>query len=221
MKEYRRAKIDDSKQRNNTKNLNTDAYSSIESRNDYYGWVNAQLKDKGIQWFGAADIVTGMDGVGAADEMNLLFLKDATEDYLKAGNKFLFEQNIKNAKQLLENGKLTGSFVNAEGKTIKFDGLTGVDLDYALVEFEQSKIQSFMDDYQKKNPGVDMNKTYEYINASMNLDLANKNVKAVMEEYFNVYRGQKSFDFRNYQDRVKLGKKKIEILHGINSNSAP
>jgi hypothetical protein len=148
-------------------------------------------------------------------------LNDDAEAFLKAGNKFLFEHNMKNAKQLLENGKLTGSFVNAEGKTIKFDGLTGVALDNALVEFEQSKIQSFMDDYKKKNPGVDMNKAYGYINRSMNADLANKNFQSVMEEYFNVKKGQKAFNFRNYQDRVKLGKKLIEILHRNDTNSAP
>lgn len=85
-------------------------------------------------------MVTGLNAVGATGVPNLWVIKDNTEAFLKGGNTFLFSHNMKNAKDLLADGKLSGGFTDANGTKQSFQGLTGMALDNKMVEFEQSKV---------------------------------------------------------------------------------
>ena len=138
--------------------------------------------------------------------MNLAFMHDNTEAFLRGGNEFLFGHNIKNAKGLLANGKLSGGFTDANGVAQSFEGLTGIDLDNKLVEFEQSKVQEYINNYK----GNDLKEIMSEINELMSSSVGPGDVKDVMKEHFN---GGKSFNFGNYDDRVKLGQELMNKAH--------
>ncbi|HEX9600474.1 MAG TPA: hypothetical protein VF985_03195 [Mariniflexile sp.] len=195
-----------------TTHLRTSAYQDIKQRNAYYGWVDNQVSSNS-RWFKAAEIVTGRMAVGAAEGINAWYLTDATDKFLSAGNKYLFGYNMGNAKSLIETGSLSGSFTNAKGATVSFDGLSGKALDYAMVEFEQTKVQDFIGQYQKNNPNASMDDIMGSINYSMDSSFAPKEIKKVMNDNFNTSKGQKAFDFGSYDDRVKFGQKIIDQLH--------
>ncbi len=137
------------------------------------------------------------------------------EAFLKKGNKFLFRHNMKNAKALItNNGSLTGSFTDVNGTLISFDGLKGKDLDYALVNFEQSLVQDFIKSYEGKVGSDEMASIIQDVNDLFTSRVAkvfgNGAINDVMNEYFD---GGKSFDFSNYDDRVLLGQKLVDKLH--------
>jgi hypothetical protein len=196
----------------NTQNLNSNKYSTISDRHLYYSWANAKLKNKDIYWFKAATIVTSWNAVGAAEGLNFKFLTDEAENFLKAGNRYLFSFNMFNAKALINNGKLTRTFTNANGKDISFNGLTGKDLDYALVEFEQTKVQEFIGIYQKNHPNADMKSIMKSINKSFGAPFGKAEIAKVMKDHFTNEKGDLTFDFSKYSDRVKLGKELINDL---------
>lgn len=112
----------------------------------------------------------------------------------------MFSHNMKNAQGLLANGKLSGSFTDANGANQSFNGLTGMDLDFKMVEFEQSKVQEYINSYS----GKDLDKIMDNINDVMNGRFPSSEVRGVIKEHFNG-----KFDFGNYEDRVKLGQELI------------
>jgi hypothetical protein len=191
-----------------TQHQRASAYQTVYQRMKYYSWVQGQSDAKGYgsKWFGAAELVTGWNGVGAVDLLNVNQMHDNTESFLRGGNKFLFFHNMKNAKDLLADGELSGGFMDANGKSQSFEGLTGMALDYKMVEFEQSKIQEYINNYKKN----DLGEIITEINGLMGHSWAPGAVKAVMKESFNE---GKSFNFRNYDDRVKLGQELIRKAH--------
>jgi len=195
--------------RYSTDNLKVNAFQSVYQRNAYYSWVQSQVDQKGFQskWFGAAQLVTGLNAVGGTELTNLWVIKDNTEAFLKAGNKFLFSHNMKNAKDILADGKLSGGFIDANGKNQSFEGLTGMTLDYKMVEFEQSKVQEYINSYK----GIDINSIIGNINELFTGEVAKTigpgAVNDIMKESFN---GGNSFNFGNYKDRVKLGQELIK-----------
>lgn len=197
----------------NTKNGNTAAYQTISERNDYYQWADSFLAGKS-KWFRAAAEVTSWRAVGAAaaNRPNGPFLNDAADKLLQAGNKILFPHNMNNANHII-NGTLNSSFTDFNGQNVSFKGLTGKALDYALVQFEQTKVQEFLIQYRMDNPSAEVNSAIESINSSMGMRGSPQNVRDVIKEQFNEERGQKAFDFNNYNDKVKLGQGIIDKLH--------
>jgi len=195
-----------------TTHLRTSAYQDISQRNAYYGWVDGQVASKS-RWFGAAEIVTRWNAVGAAEGINGPYLNKSAEKFLSAGNKYLFGFNMANAKSLIENSGLSGSFNDANGSNVKFDGLSGKALDYAMVQFEQTKVQDFIGQYQKDNPNANMSDIMKTINGSFGAPGAPGAIQNVMGNYFNTDKGQKAFDFGSYNDRVKLGQKIVDQLY--------
>lgn len=113
---------------------------------------------------------------------------------------------MKNARSLLGNGSLSGSFTDANGDKQSFNGLSGMELDFKMVEFEQSKVQEYINGYK----GNDLNSIIGEINGLMTNPLGKGEIKDVMKEHFN---GGKSFNFKNYDDRVKLGQELIKKAH--------
>lgn len=194
----------------NTNRNNTSAYQNISQRNDYYDWADSKVSSGNVKWFRAAEIVTRYLGVGAADGINLGVIRNSAEKFLKEGNEYLFNYNMKNANELINKGELKGSFYSTSGETVSFDGKKGIDLDYAMVEFEQTKVQSFITDYKSRNKlnDADMNSLLDNISSSMKYSRGD--IKEVMDKYFN---GGKDFHFGNYKDRVTLGQALIDKLH--------
>lgn len=196
----------------NTQNQNSWAYEDIAQRNAYYKWAHQVVGDKS-KWFGAADIVTRWNAVGAADRTNAWFMNDQAEDFLQKGNEFLFKYNMINLK-LLKDGLLNFSFVDASGEHISFEGLQGKELDYALVKFEQSKVEGFIKQYAKDNPGIDMENIFSSIDSGFKWGyytlMGVSEIRGVMGEHFE---GGWSYDFKNYTHRVELGKKLVDQLY--------
>jgi RHS repeat-associated protein len=188
----------------NTENLISDVYKTISERHAYYNYV-ATKTDSKSKWFRAAEIVTRSNAVGGAERLvNLWYLTDDAEAFLKKGNEMLFKYNMSNANQLINNGKLRGSFKSADGKSIKFDGLSGQELDFVMVEYEQTKIQDFIKSYKKNNPNIDMKSIFNSINYSMDSNLAPSEVSDVIDREFE--KKGIEFDFSKYQHRIILGK---------------
>ncbi|MBP5983959.1 MAG: hypothetical protein KA734_09560 [Fluviicola sp.] len=197
----------------NTKNQNASLYTSVSERSAYYGWAQSQLTDNtGKYWFKAAQIVTSWNGVGAAENTNLGYLTDDAENLILAGNRYLFSYNMFNAKNLTKNGKLDRTFIDARGDEKSFKGLVGRDLDYMLVEYEQTRVQEFLDLYQKNHPDFKMNSAIGSINWSFDSFMADENVKTVLNNFFMDDNGESTFNFGSYEDRVKLGKELINLL---------
>lgn len=193
----------------NTNKLNSSAYQTISQRNDYYNWANSKLSNKS-KWFEAADIVTRFVGVGAAEWINLGVIKDSSEKFLKEGNEYLFSYNMKNAKDLIKNGKLEGGFYSAEGEFVSFEGKRGRELDYAMVEYEQTKVSSFMTEYKQRNDLSDADMNYIIDNVSSTMKYSRGDVKKIMNKYFD---GGENFNFGSYKHRLILGKALIDGLY--------
>lgn len=178
-----------------TKHLRVDAYQ----RNAYYCLVQEQIKAKvyASNWFGAAELVAGLRGVGGTAIPDFgIFAGKATDKFLQGENEFLFSYNMKNVQSLLANGELSGGFIDAKGTKQSFNGFTGIALDNKMVEFEQSKVQDYINGYN----GKDLNNIITNINDMINGSLPSSEVKNVIKNQFN-----NKFDFRKYEDRVKLG----------------
>lgn len=83
-------------------------------------------------------------------------------------------------------------------------------LDNKMVEFEQSKVQEYINNYK----GNDLNSIITNINEMFTGNVAKtlgpSEINEVMKESFN---GGKSFNFKNYADRVKLGQELIKKAH--------
>jgi hypothetical protein len=75
-----------------------------------------------------------------------------------------------------------------------------------MVEFEQSKVQEYTNSYK----GNDLDSIISGINDLMSGSLGPDAVKDVMKEHFN---GGKSFNFKSYENRVKLGQELIKKAH--------
>lgn len=181
----------------------------IYERHLNYIVMNDNLGDRSL-WFKAAAIVTGETTLKILDfvapdvwvkEDGPLFIP--AFHFLKEGNEFLYEDNMKNGQAILQ-GTLTGTFQTPEGKIVAFDGLTGKQLDYALVEYEQSKVQDYIHIYKNANPKNDMLKIFLFINSYMQTTVPPTIVRQAMFVGFN---------FADYNDRVKLGHRIIDILY--------
>jgi hypothetical protein len=215
-------------------------YHTIEQRHAYYKFVDAYLKTKGIisEWFDAAARVTmgamsdkmqGETALGAAEGVNLYYLSDSTEEFLKMGNRYLFSDNMQNVKLLLAGeGKLSGEFMDAKGNKQSFRDLSKQELDFKLVEFEQSLVQEYINSsfsdlnnsFMKKSldevPSTSGNEKYDTIvkQVSENFThwMAPDIIQDIMEKHF-MKEGKLTFNFANYDDRVKLGQLMVKELY--------
>ncbi|PZU18240.1 MULTISPECIES: hypothetical protein [Sphingobacterium] len=181
----------------------------ISERSLNYSIIDEKLGDKCL-WFKAATLVTSAGELGLIETVedinnNLgnIFSFHPALHFLKGGNEFLYAGNIQNGTAII-NGELTGSFTTPNGKTIMLDGLTGKQLDYALIEFEQSKVQEYIGVFRDKNPNINMISIFAVINSSMQHTLRKEVIKKAMFVGFN---------FADYNDRVKLGQRIIDILY--------
>jgi hypothetical protein len=190
---------------------NYNLYTSISQRNMFYAFADNRIS-KRSRWFGAAEIVTRDNAVGAAESINLTVLSRQTEDFLSKGNEFLFKYNMDNYREIQGEG-ITKSFTDANGIKIDMCGLGGKSLDYALVQYEQTKVQEYIESYKKDNPDADMSAVMQEVNDSMYLSAAPSEVAEVMQQYFNEDLGQEKFDFSKYENRILLGQKLVDKLY--------
>ena len=203
----------------NTNTLNVSPYTTIHHRHRYYAWTQNTLEANNIdsQWFAAAAIVTKWNVLGGAEIpviTDWLVMSPYTSDFLQAGNEFLLSHNIRNAQELINSGGLSFSFEDANGAIVSFAGLSGMDLDFALVQYEQSLVQDFIGLYSSEHgqgiTGIALKGINEVFASDLLQTATDKLVRAVMEEFFN---GGDDFDFASYDDRVKLGQELVRILY--------
>lgn len=215
-------------------------YHTIGQRHAYYQFVDAYLKTKGIisEWFDAAARVTmgsikealqGEIALGSAEMMNLWYLSDDTDEFLKGGNRYLFSDNMNNVKLLLEGkGKLNGDFIDAKGNKQSFKNLSQEELDLKLVEFEQTVVQDYINSSFKdlnssllkksleETSSETGNKEFDAIIKEINENfthwMAPDIMQDIMEKYFTKD-GKVIFNFAKYDDRVKLGQVMVKELY--------
>ena len=216
-------------------------YNTIAQRHAYYKFVDAYLKTKGIisEWFDAAARVTmgsvetalkGEMALGGPEmPLNLWFLSDETDEFLKGGNKYLFADNMNNVKLLLKGkGKLSGEFIDAKGNKQSFKNLSKQELDFKLVEFEQTLVQDYINSsfkdlnnsFLKKSfdevPETTGNKEFDdivrQINENFAVWMAPDIIEDIMEKHFTK-NGKVIFNFAKYEDRVKLGQILVKKLY--------
>lgn len=156
------------------------------------------------QWFKAASMVTDLNELGLSDMPPTSFSTAAK--FLRDGNQYLYPLNMQNGTAILQ-GTLTGSFVTPDNELIVFDELHGKELDYALVAFEQSKVQVFIHEFRTNNPDISMDAVFLQINAGMRLNPISTSI--LRRAMFN------SFQFQNYSDRVRLGRRIIDELYRL------
>jgi len=83
------------------------------------------------------------------------------------------------------------------------------------VEFEQSKVQEYINNYKGKDLDAIITNINEMFTGNASKTLGPPVINEVMNESFN---GGESFNFKNYADRVKLGKELIKKAHNAQDN---
>ena len=146
-----------------------------------------------------------------------IITSNAADAFLKAGNEYLFTYNMTNALLLYENGEIDRTFTTPLGKRVDMKGLSGKELDYAMVEYEQTIVEQFTIDYFANRPNVDKEQVISGINTAFSSTFAPKIIKSILKENFtkkNVAGKEVlKIDFGSYEDRVKLGEKLIDRLY--------
>lgn len=120
---------------------------------------------------------------------------------------------MENARYLMRTRGLSLAFRSSDGQNISMKGLKGKELDYAMVEYEQTKIEAFIDKYRSTRAESKVKALMNNINSTM--PFSTSDVTEVLDKHFNPddYRDQHKFNFRSYADRVKLGQKLIDMLY--------
>ncbi|QGK73057.1 hypothetical protein [Flavobacterium sp. SLB02] len=88
--------------------------------------------------------------------------------------------------------------------------MTGIDLDNKMVEFEQSKVQDYINSYRRNDLNPIITNINELFTGTVVKTIGPGAVNDVMRESFN---GGKSFNFKSYDDKVKLGQELIKKEH--------
>ena len=193
---------------NSVENGKYENYDTISKRHEAYKLANTLLNQDGStiksEWFEAAAIVTAWNAIGGAEIWDLsIFTSEYTDDFLKAGNEFLFPHNMNNLSHLLKGEDIPG-----------MEGLRGKALDYALVEFEQKKVTEFIKSYSPPN-NISFNKIADQINGSFNDFIprlfSSKQVKNVIKEKF--HEKNRQFNFLDESHRIELGKGLVDNLY--------
>ncbi|MFO0508312.1 MAG: hypothetical protein ACK5YS_05520 [bacterium] len=183
----------------NTAKRNSHLYKPINQIHNYYQWADKKLKSDNIniRWFKAAEEVTSpVFGIGAsqygAGRLGGGFSKDASA-FLADGNAFLFNKNIAMMDDILQNKD--------------FNGLTGKEADYAMVEAEQTALTGFMKKFEEKVGSEKYNSIIGNLNDALNDPLIEldyiKNAKKSIGG---------NIDFRNQEHREALGKALVDEI---------
>ena len=183
----------------NTSTLNWQVYEPINQVHNYYQWADNKFQAEGIdfRWFKAAEEVTAPNlGIGASQWQPAKAIggfSDATSTFLAAGNAFLMSRNMPVVNEVLANRS--------------FQGLTGKDADYAMVEYEQKGLTGWMG-LAEKIMGAD-----EFDAVMTNLSDVLNNAPIERSYVANAKKaigGQ--IDFRNESHRITLGKALVDEI---------
>jgi RHS repeat-associated protein len=198
--------------RYNIKHNNSDAYSQIKYRNQWYGWADDHSKNN--FWFKAAFDVTSWNMVGGADMINLGFMNDEEEKVLRDANKFLLSENFKN----FGNYAMGEGPVTWKGKT--YNTLSGAQLDNQMVVIEMTTLQGFLDQYRtnyiKKNGQHKWDNLHDGLNGLFSnwfLSIFTPASGAYASDEFKKKYGEDAvFDFMKLEHRIFQGQKMAEYL---------
>lgn len=191
-----------------------DEFKSIRATRKLYKKINDSVRHI-CRWFRAACIVTKRNSIGAAEGFNFWVLNKSTCRFMIQGNAYLSVFNKNVAAQLLRDGKVnrifvTAYFADSSRKEIAIYEKQDKELDKALVLFEQTLVQYYIDIYRQQHPGINMNKIFRSMNRAMRLPLAPRAIKEVLKKNFS---RKKRFHFQSFDDRVTLGFGLIDRLY--------
>jgi hypothetical protein len=184
--------------------LTKDYYNTVSKRSAEYLLMNDKVRSKS-RWFEAAAIVTRVNGLGMLDAIDFThgYGFSATADFLRETNEALFTIYMLNAIKI-DAGTLDETFTTPKGEVISFKNLSGKELDYALVKFEQTKVEEFLIKHLKAHSFLDAGLNAATINLFMRAPWLPDEVKRALFE---------SFNFARYEDRVRLGQRIIDELY--------
>jgi len=191
-----------------------EGFKSIRSRRTYYKQVDDSVH-AWSRWFHAACIVTKSNSIGAAERFNFWMLSKRACNFMKQGSAYLFVFNKNVAQHLLQHEKInrifvTSYFADSSRKEIAIYEKQGKELDEALVLFEQTLVQYYIDIYRQQNPGINLDKVFRSMNRAMRFPLAPRQIRKVLKKNFS---RKKRFHFQSFDDRVTLGTGLIDLLY--------
>jgi hypothetical protein len=193
-------------------------FSTVKQRHEFYDYIQEKYGyARDSRWFQAAAFVTGADGIGAVDRMNVWMISDDTEAFLRTGNEYLSFNNVTRFADGFEYGQ---DIPGLEGKR-------GKALDYGMVRMEQQALQEFMAKYFARNPKV-RDKVISEINDSFTrtrwwqlqkIDpvkaVSSPQQKAALDYALGeIAKRDHPFDFARPDDRIFLGERMIDFLRG-------
>jgi RHS repeat-associated protein len=183
----------------NTKYNNGQFYDNVAKAHAYYTWAEKKLKGIGINsgWVNAAKTTTSMYEVGLAVETAGLPLSISleTKSFLNTlGKEIMSRFSMPSMNDILEDGN--------------YKGLTGKDMDEAMLIDEQKMITAYFQELQKSDP-----KAYKTAINNYN-EVINKMRKTIFSEdhYLNKTAEHfgTDFDFSNEEHRIYIGKLKLQ-----------
>jgi hypothetical protein len=164
--------------------------SSAWKRNALYTSMSLQLEpNRGRFWFAAAGMVTGRGGIKDLDgKLALAFIEAIDQRLILEGNAFLFPYNLHNFFLLRNRRELPG-----------LTGLWGQSLDRALVVFEQTLVQRFIERFNW--PGADAQPaSLKRISKAFYGPFSNEWLKATLRGVLG-----EAFDFGSLDHRIQFG----------------
>jgi hypothetical protein len=194
-----------------------EGFKSIRARRKYYRHVSDSVYAMS-QWFRAASIITKRNCVGAAEKFNFWLLNKRAADFIQQGSAFVFVFNRNVSQQLMHTGKInrifvTSYFADSSRKEVYIYEKQQKELDEALVLFEQTLVQYYIDIYLQQHPGLNMDKAFRSINRAMRLPIAPKMVRKALKKNFS---RKHPFHFQSFDDRVKFGIALVNLLYEKN-----
>lgn len=191
-----------------------EGFKTIRARRSYYKQIDAVVRSWS-RWYQAACIVTKANSIGAAERFNFWMLNRRACNFMKQGSAYLFVFNKNVAQQVLQHEKInrifvTSYFADSSRKEVAIYEKQGKELDEALVLFEQTLVQYFIDIYRQQNPGVNTDKIFRSMNRAMRFPLAPGPVRKVLKKNFS---RKKRFHFQSFDDRVTLGMGLVDLLY--------
>ncbi len=173
--------------------------STVSCRSDFYKQWNDQLKSQfgngATVFFGGAAKVTGPFQLGAADTLVPDFYSEETERFLLAANAHLFKFNAEIYIRLS-----TGADMGP------LAGLSGSDLDNALVAFEQHTLESFAAKYFGTDFAM-QGRVYNNLSTALTIAAMAAGLpgSSYTQQAVATNWPKGNFDFGNVQHRISLG----------------
>ncbi|MDK6379243.1 hypothetical protein [Citrobacter freundii] len=207
----------------NTLSQRPDEYETVGQRHSYYDYMayyleNLQTATRDVRFFGAATSVTINGELGILDLIDAKSVGDLEKEWpriakyfhvseqsvrtLTAINQRLFKKNMRVIRNLIQTWKAPRD-PRAQNPR---DAISAFDFDIAMVDFEQSEVQAYIDDNSISDAQVD-DITKMLVKASTPLSIV-----AMMQKWVKKV-GYNKFNFGDKGWRIAIGRALVFHFH--------